>query len=191
MRYFNHENVSLRFQVAFGVASSDHKTTNGEEYLIILLAGPVPGILLGTFLGIINLNIQNSYLWYMTGMLVLINGFNLLPVLPLDGGKIIQALLYKRLGFVHLAHYGLSLLFGLVLIIFMQEYFMVLLVIVNAVILVSGIINRKNLNGIEGFRSCKPYKFEFRERLFYFILWGFFISLAILFLTQRQHFISI
>jgi preprotein translocase subunit SecG len=58
------------------------------------------------------------------------------------------------------------------------------------VILVSGIISKENLDSIEGFRSVKPISMKFLDKLFYFLIWGFFILLVVLYITQKQHFMT-
>ena len=50
--------------------------------------GPLPGILLGGVLGIAGI-VKGHDMMMQVGMLaVILNGFQLLPVLPLDGGRV-------------------------------------------------------------------------------------------------------
>lgn len=101
MKYFGYQDTSIFFIPFFGAAAKGDKeyVTPFEEY-IVSLAGPVPGIIIGAAL--IMLSIGNPELqentWIKNYALfsIVINYFNLLPIFPLDGGKIVQSLLFTR-----------------------------------------------------------------------------------------------
>jgi len=101
MKYFGYEDTSIFFIPLFGAAAKGEKEhlRPFEEY-IILLAGPLPGILIG--IGIFVATIYNpelrseAWLQQFALFFLIINYFNLLPIYPLDGGKIVQSLLFTH-----------------------------------------------------------------------------------------------
>lgn len=97
MRIFDYRNVRMFFIPFFGAAvSGHHYNAPGWKKVIVSLMGPLPGILLGGVLGIAGI-IKGNDLMVRAGMMtVILNGFQLLPVLPLDGGRIMHALLFSR-----------------------------------------------------------------------------------------------
>jgi len=63
----------------------------------MLLAGPVPGIVLGTWLMTSGVADGDPALDAFANVLIGINYVNLLPIFPLDGGKIMNIVLFDRL----------------------------------------------------------------------------------------------
>lgn len=59
----------------------------------MLLSGPLPGIVVGVLLSILNPPWLTAPVAYL---LIVINGFNLLPVSPLDGGRLLHAIFLSR-----------------------------------------------------------------------------------------------
>jgi Zn-dependent protease len=108
MRIFKYRNVRMFFIPFFGAAvSGQHYTAPGWKKAIVALMGPVPGIVLGGLLGILGSIIHNALLMKLALVALFLNGFNLLPILPLDGGRVMQALLFSR-------HYTLDIIFRVV-----------------------------------------------------------------------------
>lgn len=102
MRWAGYRDLKVFFLPFLGAAVSgrhDHPTATQE--LIVLFAGPVPGLLLGLaalWWGVPDgLPFSGSDFWHSCALLVVtINAFNLLPIHPLDGGKIFEILLLGR-----------------------------------------------------------------------------------------------
>jgi Zn-dependent protease len=94
MRLFGYRNVRMFFIPFFGAAVSGSKhAAPAWQQGIVLLLGPLPGIALAAVLtATLGLSAQqllgDAALW-----LVVINGFNLLPLVPLDGGRLLDVLL--------------------------------------------------------------------------------------------------
>jgi hypothetical protein len=81
----------------FGAAvSGRHYNVAGWQKALVALAGPVPGILLGVPLGVLGLALGAQTLIQLSQVLLILNGFNLLPFLPLDGGWVVHAVLFVR-----------------------------------------------------------------------------------------------
>ena len=68
----------------------------GWKKAIVSLMGPLPGIFLGTFGGVFAAVIGSNWLAELSVLAVLINAFNLLPILPLDGGWFWNAVVFSR-----------------------------------------------------------------------------------------------
>lgn len=98
MRLFGFRDVRVFFIPFLGAAttSSDAQQAPEWKHAVVSLAGPVPGLGIGLMLGAG---------WALTGhglmgqaalFFVLLNGFNLLPFLPLDGGHLLDHVIFCR-----------------------------------------------------------------------------------------------
>jgi len=97
MRIFKYRNLRMFFIPFFGAAvTGQHWNVPGWKKAIVSLAGPIPGIVLGCALTIVAIIVQQPWLNQLALILLLLNAFNLLPVLPLDGGHVLQAILFCR-----------------------------------------------------------------------------------------------
>ncbi len=97
MRVFRYSNVKMFFIPLLGAAvSGRHYNVPGWKKVIVSLAGPLPGIFVGAGLGIAAAYFHIDWLHHMALLAIGLNGFNLLPILPLDGGWVVHALLFSR-----------------------------------------------------------------------------------------------
>jgi len=97
MRIFKYRNLRMFFIPLFGAAViGQNWNVPGWKKALVSLAGPLPGIALGLVLGIAGMITHKTSLIEAALILVLLNGFNLLPILPLDGGRFMQAILFCR-----------------------------------------------------------------------------------------------
>ena len=97
MRACGYRNVQMFFIPLFGAAvSGQNYSAPGWKKALVALAGPVPGIVLGIFLGMLGALIHRPVLTDSAMLLLVLNGFQLLPVLPLDGGHVVHALVFSR-----------------------------------------------------------------------------------------------
>lgn len=97
MRAFKYQSVSMLFIPLFGAAvTGQHYNVPGWKRALVSLSGPVPGIMLGIAVGAASIYLANNTLFALATMMLIINGFNLLPVLPLDGGWIFHSVLFSR-----------------------------------------------------------------------------------------------
>ncbi len=98
MRQVGYRDLGVFFLPLLGAyVSGSKRVVTQRESAIVLLAGPLPGMLLGATLyflmkngmiastGLLNINLKNLMLF-----LVVLNGLNLLPVYPLDGGQLLN-----------------------------------------------------------------------------------------------------
>ena len=100
MRRFDYSNLRVFFVPFLGAAvSGHHAQARAWQRVVIYLAGPVPGLLLGVAL---LATVFNGTAGAMPALLpfalllVVINYLNLLPLEPLDGGRIVSLLLFAR-----------------------------------------------------------------------------------------------
>lgn len=81
---------------AGGVTFGEEEQASARDRAWVALAGPLPGIALGALLLAGGWADSHPWLAMATWMLIVFNLFNLLPVLPLDGGDMLQALLGRK-----------------------------------------------------------------------------------------------
>lgn len=69
------------------------------QQIVVILAGPVPGLLAGLGLLIAGYFLPGLPPWLLdlAGLSVVLNAFHLLPFLPLDGGRIVDLLVFRDL----------------------------------------------------------------------------------------------
>jgi Zn-dependent protease len=97
MRWFGYQDVRMFFIPFFGAAVSGRKTGAASyKEAIVVLAGPVPGLCLSLPLYLLSVHTETQALGHVALLLAAINGFNLLPVFPLDGGRLLQIVLFSR-----------------------------------------------------------------------------------------------
>ncbi len=98
MLIFGYKNPKILFIPFVGaIVSGKEKKFSRVRSAIVSLAGPLPGILIGMFLILINIKYGNRIIEQLGITFVFINAFNLLPFYPLDGGRFIEDIfLYKN-----------------------------------------------------------------------------------------------
>lgn len=90
MRLFGYRNTSIFFIPFFGAAATGTRTdARLWQEIVVLLAGPLPGMLIGAGL----LLVPIPQVVELGIFMLVLNGLNLLPLFPLDGGRIVQRLL--------------------------------------------------------------------------------------------------
>ena len=97
MRWFGYRNVKMFFIPGLGAAVSGHTHfMPGYKRVIVALMGPVPGIVAGALCWCIG-DLSGVAGWTLAAtVLVLLNGFNLAPILPFDGGRIMDDIIFCR-----------------------------------------------------------------------------------------------
>ena len=97
MRLFGYRNLKMFFIPLLGAAVSGHgHNVATYKKVLVSLAGPLPGIILGLVLVWYSLAYNNELCRKLAFMMLFLNGFNLLPFLPLDGGWVMHHTLYSR-----------------------------------------------------------------------------------------------
>ncbi|MDX2216599.1 MAG: hypothetical protein SFY66_25270 [Oculatellaceae cyanobacterium bins.114] len=166
MRSFGYENTSIFFLPFFGAATAgrkDHATLS--EKVMVLLAGPLPGLLLGCIMAIAlpqTVN-QSSSLALTINFLIILNYLNLLPIFPLDGGRVVNLLLFSRYPWAELIFKGVTVFLIVLLVMTFNDPFLLFL----AIIVGSSIPNSyrsarilKQLQQIQSSDDAKPFAQE-------------------------------
>ena len=98
MKLCGYRDASLLFLPFLGaVATARKDDATITQRFFVSLAGPLPGLILGVFLAIIFKDASYStWVKQASWILICLNLFNLLPIYPLDGGQIIDILLFSR-----------------------------------------------------------------------------------------------
>jgi stage IV sporulation protein FB len=97
MRAFHYKDTGIFFiPLLGGLARGTKREISQKQSAIVLLAGPLPGILLGILILSI---IPSTYELTWTGILfIFLNGLNLLPVYPMDGGQLFNRIFLEEEG---------------------------------------------------------------------------------------------
>lgn len=97
MRIFNYKDLSIFFVPLLGAYASGTKDNiSQKQKVIISLAGPLPGVIIGTVLLMWGLNSGNEKVMDTAGIFLFLNLFNLLPIMPLDGGKVVKDMFFEK-----------------------------------------------------------------------------------------------
>ena len=113
MRWFGYRDTQLLFIPFFGGAAVAHddKVLHPWQHIVIILLGPMPGL----FAGLAMLawgSGPEAPAWLPQAALtaVIMNTFNLLPILPLDGGQIVDVAIGARFPRARVLFLGVSAL---------------------------------------------------------------------------------
>ena len=96
MKYFRYNDLGIFFIPLLGAyVSGTKREVSQKQSAIILLAGPLPGIIIGSILYLLDQESSGLYLsdisFTRIGLLfIILNLINLLPVYPLDGGQLLN-----------------------------------------------------------------------------------------------------
>ncbi|PYR87384.1 MAG: hypothetical protein DMF84_31865 [Acidobacteria bacterium] len=115
MRKFGYRDLQMFFIPFVGAAVSGWAgKARGYERTLVALAGPVPGILFGLVLAFIFILRGHPLVGQAAALFLWLNGFNLLPLLPLDGGRVLQETFFCRSRWMEA---GFQITAGLVLVV--------------------------------------------------------------------------
>ena len=96
MKKFGYTNVKMLFIPLMGAFVEGKKEEyHQKESLIVLLAGPIPGIILGLFLLYFGVEWKIEWMRDLAFLFIFLNILNLIPLDPLDGGQILKLLINK------------------------------------------------------------------------------------------------
>jgi len=144
MKFYNYQNIKLFIIPLLGAFVSGKKYEVSQKQMsIIILAGPLPGIMIGTLLYILNKTSPNETLGMLANVFIFINAFNLLPVYPLDGGRLLENLFIKNNYGIRLVFTILSILFLITLITYSGNFIMVIIPAIMIFELMNEVKNQK------------------------------------------------
>jgi stage IV sporulation protein FB len=96
MKYFRYSDLGIFFIPLLGAyVSGSKREVSQKQSAIILLAGPLPGILMGILFYLLDKNGNGIYfldisLSRIAVLMIILNLINLFPVYPLDGGQLLN-----------------------------------------------------------------------------------------------------
>jgi Zn-dependent protease len=127
MRVLGYTDLRILFIPFFGGAVSgvNRGTESVTKEVIVLLLGPTPGLLSGIawfWFGTHHPQIDIAAWW-----LIVLNGFNLLPLMPLDGGRLLNLILFSRHYLLEIAFLVLTSLALIFLSWYLNNYFLALI----------------------------------------------------------------
>jgi len=97
MKLLRYTDVQMFFIPMFGAAVAGKETApSGAKKAIVSLMGPAPGIFIGIAAGVLYFVTRQPLLAEAARTFLFLNTFNLLPLHPLDGGHVFDALLFSR-----------------------------------------------------------------------------------------------
>jgi len=88
------DNKIFYFPLLSSFVKQKDNTISQKKHLITLLFGPIPGVIIGTILLYQHFITPSDLLLNFATLFLAINLFSLLPLDPLDGGKLIQSLFF-------------------------------------------------------------------------------------------------
>ncbi len=93
MKLFRYKNVRMMFVPLMGAfVQGAKKVYSQKESFMVVMGGPIPGVLLGVVGAIIAFEYQMSWMLELSAVFILLNMINLLPLDPLDGGQLFRLL---------------------------------------------------------------------------------------------------
>lgn len=97
MKFYGYRDLQMFFIPFFGAAVTGKDTNvSSTKKAIVMLLGPAPGIIMGIISGFIFLKFKQPVFLQFALISILINGFNLFPIFPLDGGQLMQIVVFSR-----------------------------------------------------------------------------------------------
>jgi Zn-dependent protease len=115
MKAFGYTNLNIIFTPPFGaVATGTKENPSAAQEIIVLFAGPIPGIILGYLLfysGFVV--VSEAFTTQLITFILFINYLNLVPIAPLDGGRIFNLVFISRYPKIQWAIASLGILYFL------------------------------------------------------------------------------
>lgn len=98
MKAFNYKDLNMFFIPLLGAAAfGTKKDITQKQKVLIAMAGPLPGIIIGSIIYANGYASENDVYMRIGNIFIYLNLFNLLPIMPLDGGRILKDLfLHKK-----------------------------------------------------------------------------------------------
>jgi len=139
MKFFGYRDVGIIFTLIGAVTIGYKENKTAFEEFVVALMGPLPGILLSIIIwGYLstNLMINDELMMVLQSyafVSLVINYINLLPIYPLDGSRILHALLLHKYPKGQFYFYVVSMAILVVEIVWLKDYILGILLFVMAV----------------------------------------------------------
>lgn len=164
MRAFGYHNVQmLMLPLVGGVTIGHEQDPSARARAWISLMGPLPGIVLGCALLLAGVDAGSGWLFITALLLLAINLFNLLPILPLDGGHLLHVLLPERAPMVRTMFDVLAIIALVALARSLDAWWLVLLALVPFGNLRNAARDNRLLAALRQVRADSPPRLEVTE----------------------------
>ncbi len=106
MKYFRYNDLGIFFIPLLGAyVSGTKREVSQKQSAIILLAGPLPGIIIGIGFYLFDLYMPEHYIMGISYsrialLFIILNLINLLPIYPLDGGQLLNRVFLDEEGWI-------------------------------------------------------------------------------------------
>lgn len=147
MKAFNYSDVKMFIIPLLGAYVTGKKSIISQRQMsIIILAGPVPGIIIGLAMLLYTDFHPNDRIEMLGKIFLGLNFFNLLPFMPLDGGRILETLFINHNHALRVIFTSISILVLLLLAILFESLFFLIIPISMVFDLIMEIKNQKIRN---------------------------------------------
>lgn len=108
-KFYNHKTESITLYPLAGVAEISMDSDNYKHEFWITINGPMTNLFMALLAlpFIFGLGIDNKYITFFLEVNTSLLGFNLLPVYPMDGGRLVRCLLHSRTNMVTATNYAI------------------------------------------------------------------------------------
>ena len=150
MKAFNYTNVKLFVLPMLGAYVTGKKTLISQRQMsIVILAGPIPGIIIGTCLLISTQYYPNEKIHMLGNIFLFLNLFNLLPFVPLDGGRLLETLFINHNHVLRVVFTIISIIALAILAVITESLFFVIIPVSMIFDLIMEIKNQKIRNYLD------------------------------------------
>lgn len=157
MKIYKYKDLSIFFIPLIGAFTSGQKEEiSQKQKIIISLAGPLPGVLIGSVLIGIGLVTNNEFLMRSGDIFIFFNLLNLLPIMPLDGGQIIKNLFSQNNEKINIVFIWISIFVLSLIALKLESY--VLLVI--PILLFMQIKNQTQIKNFKAYMKNKGFEID-------------------------------
>ena len=180
MAFLGYKKKGILFAPPFGaVAYGAKKDETDKEKVTVLMAGPLPGIIIGLalfFLG--GAFLQNDLNKAVGFTFIFINSINLLPISPLECGRIIDSVFLHKSKIAQLVLAGLGQIFLVIYAIISQSILIIIMTFFFAVALWARI---KDFQGNKDKEVYKESNLTLLARIVAGMLYVSLVSIAVVF----------
>jgi Zn-dependent protease len=144
MKFFHYKDLKLFIVPLLGAYVSGKKQNVSQKQMtVIILSGPLPGLFIGFALYFVNKSMPNETVKMLANVFIFLNLFNLLPIYPLDGGRLLENLFIRNNYGIRLVFTILSIMFLLIVIVLTGSLLMLIIPVMMIIELYNEIRNQK------------------------------------------------
>lgn len=144
MKAFNYNNVKMFVLPLLGAYVTGKKSVISQRQMsVVILAGPIPGIIVGFCLLAYNNYYPSERIEMLGDIFVGLNFFNLLPFMPLDGGRLLETLFINHNHTIRIVFTIISIIFLVLLAILLKSLFFLIIPVAMIFDLIMEVKNQK------------------------------------------------